>query len=773
MATPDIDQQTSTGSPQPLRFREMLAVMMDNKWILLGSALGMMVLMPFLMSFRPPVCEGTSVVLINAKAGQVVNPLQSIAEATTNKIANEMAFLKARGLARKVALDLMGDPWQDSARTRILPILLIEPTGDTVRVLKDVELLTDRVQRVVSFVAEKESDVIKIVATSQDSREAARISNSYAAMYREEAMRQSRSQSTSVREFLEGRLAEQRAQLQQAEGELRHFMETNGVSSMDEESNRLVQELTQLEATRNGLRVEIEGLQMRLNSLEATLPGEEKSVANSVSQASNPYITILSQHLAELEVQRDVLIAQNDPAVLSQGANQEKLKEINERITTLADNLRKRTTELIWGSTETGSVGQQADPLNYIRTLRQQLLDVRITLATLRSRKGALDGIIGGYEARFNKMPEKRLEFARIQRERMSTEKLYSLVEAKYNESAITEKSEFGYVSIIDVATAAGAKPRSSTMLYAIIGFVVGLGLAVGFIFMREANDVRVRLPEQLQENGYHALSEIASMENDLKTLEFNGFVPIEASGFAPVAKVIFHPMSFTAESYRRLRTGLTRLKSERSLTSILITSSNPGEGKSTTLTNLAISLAETGQKTLVIDTDLRRPTIHALFGIPRAPGFTDLVAEEENDATAIHRDIVPNLDVITCGTAVKHPSRFFGHQSTIDTVTSLRDKYAWILMDAPPVLVVNDAGVLAGMVDGTILIVEAGNTRLEALDRAAAAVHDAGGNVLGVVLNRFDAKAAYGYYYGGSKYGHYNGEHAYYHSKKEGDDSH
>jgi Mrp family chromosome partitioning ATPase len=93
----------------------------------------------------------------------------------------------------------------------------------------------------------------------------------------------------------------------------------------------------------------------------------------------------------------------------------------------------------------------------------------------------------------------------------------------------------------------------------------------------------------------------------------------------------------------------------------------------------------------------------------------------------------------------------------------ALRDKYAWILMDAPPVLVVNDASVLASMLDGTLLVVNSGVTRLEALERASAMLNDAGGKLLGVVLNRFDPKDAYGTYYGSHRYGHYDNRHSYY----------
>jgi len=103
------------------------------------------------------------------------------------------------------------------------------------------------------------------------------------------------------------------------------------------------------------------------------------------------------------------------------------------------------------------------------------------------------------------------------------------------------------------------------------------------------------------------------------------------------------------------------------------------------------------------------------------------------------------------------------GHRQTVESLNSIRDKYAWILMDAPPLLVVNDASVLASMVDGTMLIVDTGLTRIEALERASITLRDAGGKLLGVVLNRFDSRSAYGAYYGSQRYGHYDNHNSYY----------
>jgi capsular exopolysaccharide synthesis family protein len=754
------------GDSQESRFRDLVALLLRNKLLILITTSVSTILLGSYTYMSPPTCEATTTVLINMKAGQQANPFQQGADGATNKLANEMGILKARELAYSAAQTLLANPYVDTTKTGILPILAIEREGPLASQLATVDMITDRVLRVMSFTPEKESDIIRIVATSTSPVEAARLANVYAERYQERTIQQSRSRSRSAREFLEGRLNEQRSQLQHSESALKGYMEATGLVSLDGDSKQVVDELSKLEATRNSLSIEIEGVNRRMNTLQAELPQTESTVANTISQANDPYVKLLGEQLARLEVQRDVIVAQNDPTVLNQGVNQEKLKEIADQINQLRENLRSRTNELIWGTGVAGGVtGSQANPMDYLRKLREQLLEAKVQLETLRSRRSALDGIIAQYEGKFKRIPRQSLDLARAQRERLSSERLYTMVEQKYNEATITEKSEFGYVDIIDRATPAAARPRSRLMVNTILGLVLGVGLGIGIVVMKDAVDVRVRTPEQLRRNGFHSLSEIASLDDELSSLKSNGSLPQAAEAFAPQLQLIFNPLSYTAECYRRLRTTLVRHQVHATLKSLLITSPNPSEGKSTTLLNLALSLAETDQRVLVIDTDLRKPVLHTMLGFPAAPGYTDVIAEEIPLEKAIHRDVVPNLDVLTCGTAVRHPSRFFGHSKTAEELNQLKQQYAWILMDAPPMLVVNDAAVLSALVDGTIVIASAGSTRLEALSRVSDLLEKAGGKMLGVVINRFDPASAYGSYYGSDRYGHYGSKNAYYHT--------
>jgi tyrosine-protein kinase Etk/Wzc len=757
-----------SGSASPV-FREFLALALRNRWAIVLTALVGMIGAGIYTLQKPPVFEGTAMVLIHMKTGQQANPFREIVEGVTSKLANEVSILKTRNLARKVAIQLISNPWLDSARTAPIEIVLKDPTEESSRPLATSETVITRLQKRVVFIPEKESDIIRITATSRDPRESAIIVNTYAEAFQNQALQQSRSQSRSVREFLEGRLTEQSAQLVEAEGQVKTFMESSGVVSLDGESNRVVQELSQLEATRNSLSIDIESLNKKYVSMQQELPQQESSVVSSISQASDPYIRRLGEELAQLEVQRDVMVAQNDPAVLNQLANQAQLKAMDDQLASLRRKLQSRTDEFIRGYVA-GDPGATANnPLGYLQGLKQQMLEVRFQLESLRSRRTALDRIISEYEAKFRRIPRQSVELARLQRERLSTEKLYGLVEEKYNEAAITEKSEYGYVEIIDRESPETVLARGSLLLSTLLGLLVGLGVAFGGVVLKETLDVRVRTPEQLQKKGYSILTEIPLFDQDLKSLKTNDLVPKEARGFAPRLHLIYNPLSFSAESIRRLRTNLVRMQSDEPLRMLLFSSPNPGEGKTTTLLSLALSLAEADQRTVVIDADLRKPMVHALLGIPSKPGLTDVARGDIAFNEAVRRNVVPNLDVLTCGTPVLHPSQLFGTKVTTDPIEKLRNEYQWILIDSPPVLVVNDAAVLSTIADGTILMVDTGQTRLDALERTVQILERAGGGPFGVVLGRFNPKTAYGAYYGSQKYGHYDSHNSYYRSTPQG----
>ena len=254
-------------------------------------------------------------------------------------------------------------------------------------------------------------------------------------------------------------------------------------------------------------------------------------------------------------------------------------------------------------------------------------------------------------------------------------------------------------------------------------------------------------------------------MDQELRRLRVENRLPPEVRRFNEHLWLSFDSLSFLSESYRRLRTNILHAHLAKSLKTMMVTSPNPYEGKTTTICNLAIAFAETQKRVLLVDADLRRPTVHVNFGIAPEHGLADLLAGNAMFEQIVQRNVVENLDVICCGTVLRNLASVLGSRSMQAFLDQVKKQYAWIFLDTPPILIVNDAAVLSTIVDGTIMVVSSGSTRVATLERATEFLQGAGGTLLGVVLNKFDAQRTYGRYYGSYRYGHYGSSHEYYSS--------
>jgi capsular exopolysaccharide synthesis family protein len=739
------------------QLRDFFAVLARGRWIIVISIAALVLTMLLVTLLTRPTYEATARVLVHQKSEERANPFATVADGRDEKLANELGILRTRALARRVAESLLQYQYLDTAHKVILPVILLKSSDRKSTDLADVAVISGRVQSAMLFAPERESDIIKITAASGDPKEAAILANAYAESYRVHVMDQSRSMSRSVREFLEGRLREQREQLSRAEGSVRDYMQESGMVNLTGESDRVVNELGTLEAKRNALSIDIKSLDKKIASIEAELPQRGGTIASTVGQANDSYIKLLQDQLAQLEVQRDVMIAQNDPAVLAQEMNRKRLKNLEDQISSLRLKLQARTSEVIQGFMSGSPTSSQSDPVGNLRSLSQQLLEARIQLEGLRSQENTLNGIIAEYERKFRALPKQSIDLARLQRERVSAEKLYTMVEEKYNESAISEKSEFGNVSIIDEAEPPSDPVSPDLMKNLIIGLFLGIGCGIGVVVTKNMVDASIHSPEQLKRRGYDSLAEIGTMDQELKEIPKDWALPEDVQKFDKALWLIFNPMSFVAESYRRLRSGLLRLNLESPMKVLVISSPNPSEGKSTTISNLALSLAETQRRILLIDADLRQPSVQRLFSLDLQPGLADVLTSHVAFQDVVRKEVVPHLDVLTAGNPLEAPSRVFGGAEMTEFLKKVRAQYDWVLIDAPPILVVNDGAVLAAISDGVILTVTAGSTRFDALERATGFLTSVGGRILGLVVNKFDPKTAYGGYYGSYKYGNYD----------------
>jgi non-specific protein-tyrosine kinase len=209
------------------------------------------------------------------------------------------------------------------------------------------------------------------------------------------------------------------------------------------------------------------------------------------------------------------------------------------------------------------------------------------------------------------------------------------------------------------------------------------------------------------------------------------------------------NPRSPIAEAYRSLRTNLEFSSLDQPLRTMIVTSAAPGEGKSTTLANLAVTIAQAGKQVILADCDLRRPAQHRLFGLPNSAGLTTMVVDDQAmNSPPLQETEVPNLWLLASGPPPPNPAELLGSRRMTDIIAALLDRADMVLFDAPPVIAVTDAAVLAAKVDGVLLVLRAGKTKREHVQRAKALLDKVNARVVGTVLTNVQPDASLQYYY-------------------------
>lgn len=211
-------------------------------------------------------------------------------------------------------------------------------------------------------------------------------------------------------------------------------------------------------------------------------------------------------------------------------------------------------------------------------------------------------------------------------------------------------------------------------------------------------------------------------------------------------------PKSPISEQYKTIRTNINFSSVDRDLRSIMVTSSGPGEGKSTTAANLAVVFAQQGKNVLLVDADMRKPTAHYTFNLTNTFGFTTVLTRQKTLREVVHPSDVDHLDLLTCGPVPPNPAELLSSRSMEEFLVDVYGDYDLVIFDTPPVLAVTDAQVLANQCDGTVLVVSSGTTEIESAQKAKDLLQATKGKLLGVVLNNREVKDTSYYYYYGKK---------------------
>ncbi len=210
----------------------------------------------------------------------------------------------------------------------------------------------------------------------------------------------------------------------------------------------------------------------------------------------------------------------------------------------------------------------------------------------------------------------------------------------------------------------------------------------------------------------------------------------------------ITDPRSPASEAYRTLRTNLSFYSLDKSLRTLVVTSPAAGEGKSTTIANLAVTMAQSGRRTILVDTDLRRPTLHELFGAQMSPGLTDAIMAEAGDLP-LQKTAVENLWLLSSGSKPPNPADMLGAARMEQIIAQLAEQADIVLFDAPPVMAAADAAILGSRVDGVLLVIQAGKTRRDQAERARETLEKSRAHVVGAALTNAPKDSSMGEYYG------------------------
>jgi capsular exopolysaccharide synthesis family protein len=202
------------------------------------------------------------------------------------------------------------------------------------------------------------------------------------------------------------------------------------------------------------------------------------------------------------------------------------------------------------------------------------------------------------------------------------------------------------------------------------------------------------------------------------------------------------------SEQYRTIRTNIEFSSIDKELKTFVVTSSGPGEGKSTTAANLAVVMAQNGQSVLIVDADMRKPTGHYTFGVMNNRGLTNVLSKQDTLEEAVQKTKVENLSVLTCGPIPPNPAELLNSRMMELILENAQELFDTIIIDTPPVMAVTDAQILASKCDGTILVISSGKAEKEQVKKTKELLVKANANLLGAILNNKDVDEGHYYYY-------------------------
>ncbi len=609
---------------------------------------------------------------------------------------------KQNGLIRSLGRFIAGlFPKKEKPRTPI-PLASIQEETDP--------LLTDEVLKNMEIEIGKGSNILKIHYYSRDPLIAAAMANGIASAYIEHNLDIRVKPFRDAVEWLSARMVESRSKVEESEKVVQRYKEKKGIVSFETKENVITQKLQESMSQlvqAEGLRQDAE---VKYNQIKSVI-----------------------EHPDLLETVPDIM---NNEVI--QGLRTDELA-VKRKISELSEKYGPKHPLMIRARTELETVQK-----NLVVEARKMMTAAKAEYEIALSRQNSLRREVEAQKLEVLDLSRKAIDYGVIAGEAGNNRQFYELLLKKLQEASLSSGINVSNAQVVDGATIPESPVQPRRGLNFILAVLVGSMGGVFAAFFVEYMDDSIKTPEDVE---------------SVLALPFLGYVPATDKEEGPIY-MFSGPRASIAESYRSIRTSIMLSAGEdKPLQVILVTSSTPNEGKTTTAANLAVAMAQMGERVLLLDADMRRHSIHKFFAIENLIGISDMVVDHGNVAAGVTSlSQIPNLSVVTGGTLTPNPSELLGSHSMRELLDRFRKEYDRIIIDSPPLLAFSDALVLSRLADGAMFVVWGGVTGRDAIRKATQAISGVNGKIIGVVLNNVSASwtsSSYGYY---PYYDHYYG---------------
>jgi polysaccharide biosynthesis transport protein len=662
---------------------------------------------------------------------QELYELDSVSDAY---LRSQYTILGSESLARRVINQLGLDKlrefnaakWWSWRRKKSAPEPQVFATGQARADREVYQRVLERFEDRLGINPINRSRLVAIQFDSQDAGLAARVANSLAENYVEQNLEARWTATQKAADWLSHQLSGVKAKLEKSEEELQNYARRNDLVFLEsdkepsrnvenEQVQQLQEELTKAEAERYAK----EALYRQVEAGEyESLPG--------VSE--NKVIQDLTEHLAELKREYARLTT-------TFNADYPRVKEIQSQIDEIAASIHEQQKSAAERITN-----------DYEAAVRRE----NLVREALREE-----------QKQMNQVAARAVQYNILKREVDTNKQLYEGLLQRLKEASVSASLRASNIRIVDSAEPPTKPVKPTIPLNLGLAAILGLGLGMCAAFLQERLDDTLKgtedverllglttvglIPAVTQVNGNHlGVSRLLEQTKSLGHRENgNGRKPdaawhrIDANGTQNAALV---------EAFRSLRTSILLSTADRPPSSLLISSTQPGEGKTTIASNLAIALAQLGQRVLLVDADLRSPSLHRLFGTRESAGLVSYLAGHQDWHSVVRPSGSRGLDLMFCGPVPPNPSELLSSRSMGELLRSAREQYEFIILDSAPMLALADSRILATLVSGVLLVVKNATIPCEQVKQTLSGIRSVGGNVIGVALNRVDLHTD-GYY--------------------------